>query len=511
MSLINSKIPLFKIKVEEKGVIRDIKEIIVRIDGLPTCLSGEIVDMGDGVRGLLMEFDEESARALVLGNTSKLRMGKEVRAMSEPFKIGVGDACIGRMINAMGEPLDEHGGLDTVDMIPVFRDSPSLMDRAPITEFLHTGTRIVDMLTPIGKGQRQLILGDRMTGKSSVALDAILNQRGRDTICVYCCIGKSVSSLEKVMALFHETKTLDYTITVVATDNAPVAEQFIVPFTAAAVGDYFAEQGRDVLVVFDDITKHAWAYRQVSLLLDRPPGREAYPGDIFYVHTQLMEQAGCFNENHGEGTMTFMALAETLQGDMTGYIPSNLVSMCDGQIVLSSAVYAEGTRPAVDAQLSLSIVGGRAQPPILRALAGSLRADYANYVEITRLSRLSSGVSESAAAAMKKGESIRAVFQQGHHALSPLSEMVLQLYAVQHGYLDEIDQDAKAAYCERVYAFTKEHDPGLIRSIEELQDMTPDIEDGLARIVKDYFARAEREKAPIGKQSDAPTGAEQAE
>jgi len=494
----NSKVPLFKIKVEEKGVIRDIKEIIVRIDGLPTCLNGEIVDMGDGIRGLLMEFDEEAARALVLGNTSKLRMGKEVRAMSEPFKIGIGDACIGRMINAMGEPLDEHGSLETVDTMPVFRDSPSLMDRAPMTEFLHTGTRIIDMLTPIGKGQRQLILGDRMTGKSSVALDAILNQKGRGTICVYCCIGKSVSSLEKVMSLFHETGTLDYTVTVVATDNAPVAEQYIVPFTASAVGDYFARRGRDVLVVFDDITKHAWAYRQVSLLLDRPPGREAYPGDIFYVHTQLMEQAGCFNENHGEGTMTFLALAETLQGDMTGYIPSNLVSMCDGQIVLSSAVYSEGTRPAVDAQLSLSIVGGRAQPPILKALAGSLRADYANYVEITRLSRLSSGVSESAAAAMKRGESIRAVFQQGHHELSSLAEMVLQLYAVQNGFLDEIEQDGKEAYCKQIYAFTKEQNPGLIRHIEEQQDMTPDIEDGLARIVKEYFAHINHAAAALG-------------
>ncbi len=491
-------IPLLKIKVEEKGVIRDIKEIIVRIDGLPTCLNGEIVDMGDGVRGLLMEYDEESARALVLGNTSKLRMGKAVRATSEPFTIGIGDSCIGRMINAMGEELDEHGPIETVDRVPVFRDSPSLMDRAPINELLHSGTKIVDMLTPIGKGQRQLILGDRMTGKTSVAIDAILNQKGRDVVCVYCCIGKSVSSLEKVMAMFHETKALDYTAVVVATDNAPVAEQYIVPFTASAVGDYFARRGRDVLVVFDDITKHAWAYRQISLLLDRPPGREAYPGDIFYVHTQLMEQAGCFNENHGDGTMTFIALAETQQGDFTGYIPSNLVSMCDGQIVLSSTVYAEGTRPAVDAQLSLSIVGGRAQPPILKVLASSLRADYASFTEIARLSRLSSGLSDSAAAVMKKGESIRAVFQQGHHMLATLSEMVLELYAVKHGFLDELPHDGKVAFCNQILGFTQEYAPALIRSIEEHQDMTPDIEDGLARIVKEYFAHLEHDALQVG-------------
>ncbi len=493
MSLTGSKIPLFKIKVEEQGVIRDIKEFIVRIDGLPTCLNGEIVDMGDGVRGLLMEFDEECARALVLGNASKLKMGKAVHAMSEPFTIGVGDACIGRMINAMGESLDEGGELDVVDRIPVFKDSPSLMDRSPISESLHTGTKIVDMLTPIGKGQRQLILGDRMTGKSSIVIDAILNQKGKDVTCIYCCIGKSVSGLEKVMSMFHETKALDYTAVVVATDNAPVAEQYIAPYTAAALGDYFARRGRDVLVVFDDITKHAWAYRQVSLLLDRPPGREAYPGDIFYVHTQLMEQAGCFNENHGDGTMTFMALAETQQGDLTGYIPSNLVSMCDGQVVLSSSVYAEGARPAVDAQLSLSIVGGRAQPPILKELSRTLRADYANYVEISRLSRLSSGVSESAAKTLKKGESIRAVFQQGHHELATLSEMVLLLYAVQHGYLDKLSKDGKVAYCSQIYSFAEEHAAALLRSIEEHQDMTPDVEDGLSRVVKDYFAELQHD------------------
>lgn len=502
MSLLNSKIPLFKIKVEEKGVIRDIKEIVVRIDGMHTCLSGEIIDMGDGVLGLLMEYDEESARALVLGNTSKLRMGKTVQASSEPFTIGVGDACIGRMINAMGSPLDEGGEMEAQTRIPVFCDSPSLMDRTPIDALLHSGTKIVDMLTPIGKGQRQLILGDRMTGKSSVAIDAILRQKDTDVVCVYCCIGKSVSSLEKVMALFHETHALDYTSVVVATDNAPVAEQYIVPFTAAAVGDYFARRGRDVLVVFDDMTKHAWAYRQVSLLLERPPGREAYPGDIFYLHTQLMEHAGCFNGNHGDGTMTFLALAETQQSDLTGYIPSNLISMCDGQIVMSSAVYAEGLRPAVDAQLSLSIVGGRAQPPILKDLSRSLRSDYATYVEISRLSRLSASLSASAQAIINKGESIRAIFQQGHHELVTLPEMILLLYALQNGYLDKLEETGKTAFCNQIFSFTEENFPALIRAIGEYQDMTPDVEDGLERTIKEYFAHVDHEAAKISKDAD---------
>ena len=492
MSLMPSKIPLFKLKVEERGVVQDIKEFVVRISGLPHCLNGEIVDMGDGVRGLVMEFDEDSVRALVLGPTSKLRMGKNVTAQNEPFTVGIGEACIGRMMTAMGDPCDEHGELKVEVRVPVFRASPSLMDRAPIDRFLPTGTKVVDMLMPLGCGQRQLILGDRMTGKSSVALDAIINQHGRDVVCVYCCVGKSVSGLEKTMSLLLDTKALDYTVVVVATDNAPVAEQYIVPFTASAVGDYFAQQGRDVLVVFDDMTKHAWAYRQVSLLLDRPPGREAYPGDIFYLHTQLMEQAGCFNENHGSGTMTFLAIAETQQGDMTGYIPSNLVSMCDGQVVLSSAIYGEGIRPAVDAQMSLSIVGGRAQPPILKALTGSLRADYALYFEVARLSRLST-LSESAARTMKRGEAIRDVLQQGHHAICGIGEMVLLLYALKKGMLDELKPELRRSFCDGIHAFAITAYSGHVTRIEESRDLTPEIEDMLEQIIKDYFAQEQHD------------------
>jgi F-type H+-transporting ATPase subunit alpha len=294
------------------------------------------------------------------------------------------------------------------------------------------------------------------------------------------------------MSLLLETKALDYTVVVVATDNAPVAEQYIVPFTASAVGDYFAQQGRDVLVVFDDMTKHAWAYRQVSLLLDRPPGREAYPGDIFYLHTQLMEQAGCFNENHGSGTMTFLAIAETQQGDMTGYIPSNLVSMCDGQVVLSSAIYGEGIRPAVDAQMSLSIVGGRAQPPILKALTGSLRADYALYFEVARLSRLST-LSDSAARTMKRGESIRDVLQQGHHAICSTGEMVLLLYALKKGMLDELQPELRRAFCDGIHAFAVTAHSGQVTKIEESRELTPEIEDMLEQIIKDYFAQEQHD------------------
>lgn len=492
MSSMPSKIPLFRMTVEERGVIQDIKEFVVRIKGLPHCLNGEIVDMGDDVRGLVMEFDEDAVRALVLGATSKLRMGKAVKALNQPFTVGVGPACIGRMLNAMGEPCDEHGKMAIMEQVPVFRMSPSLMQRRQIDTFMPTGTKVIDMLTPLGCGQRQLLLGDRMSGKTSVALDAIIHQQGRDVVCIYCCVGKSVSGLEKTMSLLLESKALDFTVVVAAPDNAPVAEQFIVPFTASAVGDYFVRQGRDVLVVFDDLTKHAWAYRQVSLLLDRPPGREAYPGDIFYLHTQLMEQAGCFDDSYGGGTMTFLGLAETLQGDLTGYIPSNLVSMCDGQVVFSTAIYAEGIRPAVDAQLSLSIVGGRAQPPLLKALAGTLRADYATYFEVARLSRLST-LSQSAARTLKRGEAIRDLLQQGHHVSSGLGEQAILLYALKKGILDDIPAESRQAFCTGIADFALSRHAGILRRIEEQQELTAEIEDGMDQIIKDYLAHVKRD------------------
>ena len=488
MSSLPSKIPLFKLKFEEKGTIHDIKDTVVHIDGLPGCLTGEIVDMGDDVLGLVMEFDQDSVCALALGSTSKLRMGKEVRGKSEPFTVPAGDGCLGRMLTAMGQPFDEHGELKNTENIPVFREAPSLMDRAPIRRMLLTGTKIVDALTPIGMGQRQLILGDRMTGKSSIALDAILNQQDSGVVCIYCCVGKSVSALEKAMSTLVEGHALPYTIIVGATDNAPAAEQYIAPFTAAAIGDWFVQRGKDVLVVLDDLTKHAWAYRQLSLLLDRPPGREAYPGDIFYMHTQLMEQAGCFNERHGSGSMTFLSLADTQQGDLTGYIPSNLISMCDGQLILSNTIFAEGVRPAVDPQMSLSIVGGRTQPLILRALTADIRTAHAAYLEMLQLSRLSS-VSDEAKEVILRGEAIREVFRQGHHVLCSQAELVILLYALRGGHLDHVSREPQRAFCSQIGGFARHLHDGIMRRLQDATELTPDLEDGIQQVLKDWHAQ----------------------
>ncbi len=483
----SSPIPLFKIKVQEKGVIKDIKEIIVRIEGLPTCLNGQILDMGDGVKGIIMGYDEDEVLALALGDPSKLKMGKEVIGVSEPFTIPVGDGLIGRMVGALGNPIDGKEPVEADEHVAVFRDSPPITDRATIDQFMPTGTKIVDMLIPLAKGQRQLILGDRMTGKTAIAVDAILNQKDRDVICIYCCLGKSVSGLEKIAGLFQKKGTFDYTTIIAATDNSPVGEQYIVPFAAASIADYFARKGHDVLVVFDDLTKHAWAYRQLSLLLERPPGREAYPGDIFYVQTQLMERAGKFNKDHGDGSITFLGIAETLQNDLTGYIPSNLSSMCDGQICLSSSIFGEGFRPAIDVPVSISIVGGKAQPTIMRTLGKDLRADYARYNEIVKLSKLSSGLSEEADRAVKKGEVIRSIFQQGEANPVSLEEEVILLYAVSSGMLQARSGAERKIFCKDIFDFARGHDQALLSAIESADDVTPEIENAMRKLIEAYF------------------------
>ena len=489
-SLKSSAIPLFKIKVAEKGRIKDIKEIIVRIEGLPSCLNGQLVDLGDGVKGIVMGFDQDNVLALVLGDSSKLRMGREVSGVSEPFQIPVGENFIGRVVTALGHPCDQGKDIEASAYLPVFMPSPPIVQRAPVDSFLASGTKIVDIMFPIAKGQRQLILGDRMTGKTVIAIDTILNQRGKGVICIYCCIGKSLSALEKVMSVLHEKNALDYTMVIVATDSSPVGEQYLVPFAATSMADYFASKGRDVLIVFDDLTKHAWAYRQLSLLLERPPGREAYPGDIFYVQTQLMERAGKFNENHGNGSITFLGIAETQQGDLTGYIPSNLASMCDGQIFLNAQIFAEGFRPAIDLLLSLSIVGGKVQPPILKALSRDLRAEFARYTEVVKLSKLQSGLSGEAEKMVKRGEAITSILKQMQYQPVPIWETVLLLYALNADLLTNLTLEEREKFRQEISGFALSRNASLIEAINEKTQLTADLKKQLDALMRDFFTAA---------------------
>lgn len=490
-SLPRTGVAPFRIKLSEQGTIRDIKKMIVRIAGLPSCLNGQIVEFGSGSKGIIMGFDEDEVLALVLGDDTGMRMGQPVSGTSEPFAIPVGDAFLGRMVDALGNAVDGRGDIAAEGTREVFGMSTPLTARAPVDKFLYTGSKVLDTLVPIGKGQRQLVLGDRMTGKTTLGVDAILNQRGRDVVCIYCCIGKAVTALEKVVSVLSERRAFDYTMIVAATDSASAGEQYIVPFSAAAIGEDFMLRGRDVLVVLDDLTKHAWAYRQLSLLLERPPGREAYPGDIFYVQTQLMERAGRLGSRHGGGSMTFLAIADLLQGDLTGYIPSNLISICDGMVYLSTSLFGEGMRPAVDLNLSLSIVGGRAQPPVLRELVSTLRRDFMHYTELQRLSRLQTGLSDDAERVIKRGQAILALLQQPANCPAPLGAMVLPLYALRMGVLDGMEAAELNRFLSELPQYAEGTDAGLIGAIEQNPNLTPEIERRLKAAVQGCVERIE--------------------
>jgi F-type H+-transporting ATPase subunit alpha len=480
----------FKIKLSEMGTIKDIKKMIVRITGLPSCLNGQLVDFGSGSKGIIMGFDEEDVLALLLGDDSKIRLGQSVSGISEPFTIPIGEGYLGRMVDALGNPCDGKGDVVPDAYRAVFSGSPLLTERAPVDTFLHSGTKVLDAMVPLGKGQRQLIMGDRMTGKTTIGVDAILSQKGRDVICIYCCIGKAVVALEKVVGVMAERGALAYSVVVAAPDSATAGEQYIVPFTAATIGDWFMRKGKDVLVVFDDLTKHAWAYRQLSLLLERPPGREAYPGDIFYVQTQLMERASRLNEKSGGGSMTFLGIADTLQGDLTGYIPSNLISICDGMVSLSPTLFGEGMRPAVDYGLSISIVGGRSQAPILRELGSSLRRDNMQFLEVERLSKLQSGLSQEAERVLKRGRATISVLQQPQNQPVSLGEEVVLLYALRMGALDDLDAVERGRFQEEILSFVRQNDVSLLDDIDANPELIPSIDKRLDTVIKGYFGQA---------------------
>lgn len=368
--------------VREVGTVKSLRKFIVVAEGLPSCINGQIVEFASGIKGLLMGFTEEKAQILILGSASSIKTGDEVYNKGRALTLPVGEGFLGRVVNSLCEPQDGSGPIEAADYYPVFRGARGVMDRIPVDQTLETGTMILDTVIPIAKGQRQLFIGDRLTGKTTVALDAILTQKGKDVICVYCCIGKTYSSLLKTINILKQKGALNYTIVVSGVASTSAGEQYLAPYTAATLGEYFMYQGGDVLVVFDDLTKHAWVYRQISLLLERAPGREAYPGDIFYLHSQLMERAGYLKPELGGGSMTFFPIVEILQGDVTGYIPTNLISMTDGQIYFSTPLFNRGFKPAIDFGLSVSRIGNRAQWPAMKELSKSLRLEYLQYREL---------------------------------------------------------------------------------------------------------------------------------
>ena len=435
-----------ELQFHEIGMVKSITTGIATVTGLPSVGFEELLAFPGEVYGIAFNLDRDEIGVVLLGDYARLQAGDEVERTGRVMDVGVGDGLIGRVVDPLLQPLDAKGPVDCASRLPIERPAAAIMSRAPVSEPLQTGLKVIDALIPIGRGQRELILGDRQTGKSTIAVDTILNQSGKDVICVYCAIGQRASAVAKAVAILREKKALEYTVVMVSSGNEPPGLAYIAPYAATSIAEYFMEAGRDVLIVYDDLTQHARAYRELSLLLRRPPGREAFPGDIFYIHSRLLERATHLNEEHGGGSLTALPIIETEAEDISAYIPTNLISITDGQIYLSPALFELGLLPAIDVGRSVSRVGGKAQRAVYRAVAGDLKLAYAQFEELENFARFGARLDEDTRQTVEHGKRIRACLRQAEFSPVAVPAQIAILLALHENLFDRVPvEQMKAA------------------------------------------------------------------
>ena len=479
------KINLLQLK--EHGTVAEIRQDVVHVSGLTNCMNGQLVHIGESAQGVVVGYNPTYVLVLLVHEGAPIKPGDRVTTTLDDFKVPVGEEFIGRRVNALGHPLDAAGIVREDAMYPIFGVAPGVLERIPLAEVLHTGTKVVDMLEPVGKGQRMLIIGDRMTGKTTVCVDAVLSQKGKDVICIFCCIGKAESAVKRVMDVFTRAQVWDYTIIVSATASDPMGQQYLAPYVACSLGEYFMfEKKAHVLVVFDDFTKHAWAYRQISLLLERAPGRDAYPGDIFYIHSQLVERACKLKPSRGGGSMTHLPIVETLQGDVAGYIPSNTISMTDGQIYMSTQLFGEGFKPAIDVGLSVSRIGNRVQWPAMKELTSMLQLDFVRYKELERLTRIKAGISAGVQERLKRGAVLEEILKQDENVPVPMEEQTIVLFALQDGFLNDCEPEDVRGKLARLIKQIRQISPDLVEELVEKRDLTDEIRERLHEEIRRF-------------------------
>jgi F-type H+-transporting ATPase subunit alpha len=455
-----------ELKVEEVGAVKFVGQGIARVDGLPGVKSEEVVRFPGDSLGMVFNLDPEEVGIILLDKSEHLKAGCRVRRTGRVLDVPVGNGLLGRVVDPMGRPLDGRGSVRLLQRNPAERQAPDIMARAPVTVPLQTGLKVVDALIPIGRGQRELILGDRQTGKTAIALDTIINQKNQDTICIYCAIGQRSSSVARLIADLHKYEAMEYSVVVVAAGEEPPGLQYIAPYAATTMAEYFMEQGRDVLIVYDDLTAHARAYRELSLLLRRPPGREAYPGDIFYIHSRLLERSTHLNAEHGGGSLTALPIIQTEAQNLSAYIPTNLISITDGQIYLSPNLFQKGVLPAVDVGKSVSRVGGKTQLSAYRAVAGSLRLSYSQFEELEVFSRFGTRLDEATQKTLERGRRVREVLKQPQYEPITVAEQIAVLLAVNGGVFDKIGLGDIAEVEKIVRKAVIEQLPDLCNSIQ---------------------------------------------
>ena len=488
-SILKQQIEQFGARVTavDVGTVVEAGDGIARIHGLSNCMASELVEFPNGAMGLALNLEEETVGVMILGEFADIKEGDEVRSTGRIVEVPVGDTLVGRVVDPLGRPLDGKGPINTTKTRPVERIAPNVVARKGVDTPVQTGIKAIDSMIPLGRGQRELIIGDRSTGKSAIAVDTIINQKGGDLICIYVAIGQKSSKVAQTVAIFEQYGAMDHTVVVAAGASDPAPMQYLAPYSGCAMGEEFMEQGRDALIIYDDLSKHAWAYRQVSLLLRRPPGREAYPGDIFYLHSRLLERAAKLAPEYGGGSLTALPIIETQAGDMSAYIPTNVISITDGQIYLETDLFNAGIRPALNVGLSVSRVGGSAQRRAMRQVAGRLRLDLAQYRELQAFAQFGTAELDPATRRqLERGQRITELLKQPQFEPMPLHWQVEVLYAVGNGYLDDVEvarvRDFEAAF----HKFMASNHPEIGRSIDEKLEIVSETEEALKAAIREF-------------------------
>ncbi len=474
------------VKVYTLGYITSVGDGICQVSGLPQAMANELLEFPHGIRGLAFNLEKESVGVIILGEYEKLKEGDEVRTTGQVLQIPVGEELLGRIVDPLGNPLDNRGRLILKSQEPLEKIAPGVVFRQPVDTPLQTGIKAIDSLVPIGRGQRELIIGDRTTGKTALTIDTIINQKDEKVICIYVSIGQKRANLAKIIDKLQEFEAMNYTIIVNAGASDPASLQYLAPYAGSSIGEYFMKKGKDVLVVYDDLTKHAWAYRQVSLLLRRPSGREAYPGDIFYLHSRLLERACRMSDRHGGGSLTALPIIETQAGDISSYIPTNVISITDGQIYLEPDLFYAGVRPALNVGLSVSRVGGAAQVKSMRKVAGKLRLDLAQHRELAAFAQFSAELDPETKKKIDRGSRLVEILKQPQYQPMPVEEQTAVLWTVTNGYLDDISQGKVQRFEKEFLIFLRNNAASLLREIKETKDLEPKAEEKLKQLTLEF-------------------------
>jgi F-type H+-transporting ATPase subunit alpha len=474
------------VTVMEVGTVIKVGDGIAEIHGLEKVMASELLEFPHDVRGLALNLEEDKVGAVLFGDFQKIKEGDLVKRTGRIMQVPVGQALVGRVVDALGNPVDDRGPILTEDFNPVEKIAPGVVDRQPVKEPLQTGLKAIDSMVPIGRGQRELIIGDRQTGKTAIAVDTIINQRGKDVICIYVAIGQKASTVAQVVKTLQDYGAMDYTIVVKATASDPAAMQFLAPYSGAAMGEYFRDRGQHALTIYDDLSKQAAAYREISLLLRRPPGREAYPGDVFYLHSRLLERAAKLSDAKGAGSLTSLPVIETQAGDISAYIPTNVISITDGQIFLEADLFNSGIRPAIDVGNSVSRVGGAAQIKAMKQVAGGLRLSLAQYRALAAFAQFGSDLDKATQAQLALGERLTEILKQPQYQPMDVEKQIIAIWAANKGYADDVPVLDVRKFESEMVRFIENSDPGVLQKMRERKAIDDDIEKDLNTSLKDF-------------------------